>query len=47
MPVDNEISIVIRGLSAGDRVVVNGQSRLEPGARVAPKTKTANAAGGA
>jgi len=47
MPVDNEISIVTRGLSAGDRVVVNGQSRLEPGARVAPKTTTANAAGGA
>jgi multidrug efflux system membrane fusion protein len=47
MTVDNETSIVTHGVSAGERVVVNGQSRLEAGARVAPKTATANAAGGA
>ncbi len=48
--VNNDISVVTRGLSAGERVVVNGQSRLEAGARVAPKTATVNgksAAGGA
>jgi multidrug efflux system membrane fusion protein len=47
MTVNNALSIVTSGLSAGERVVVNGQSRLEPGARVAPKTVTAGAAGGA
>ena len=47
MTVDNETSIVTHGLAAGERVVVNGQSRLEAGARVAPKTATASAAGGA
>jgi membrane fusion protein, multidrug efflux system len=47
MPVNNEITIVTYGVSAGERIVVNGQSRLEPGSRVAPKTATASAAGGA
>jgi multidrug efflux system membrane fusion protein len=47
MPVNNEITIVTHGVSAGERIVVNGQSRLEPGSRVAPKTATASAADGA
>jgi membrane fusion protein, multidrug efflux system len=44
LSVNNDITIVTHGLAAGERVVVNGQSRLEPGSRVAPKTATANAA---
>jgi membrane fusion protein, multidrug efflux system len=47
MPVNNEITIVTHGVSAGERIVVNGQSRLEPGSGVAPKTATASAADGA
>jgi membrane fusion protein, multidrug efflux system len=47
MSVNNEITIVTHGVSAGERIVVNGQSRLEPGSRVAPKTATASAADGA
>jgi membrane fusion protein, multidrug efflux system len=45
IPVDNKTTIVTSGLAAGETVVVNGQSRLEPGSRIAPKTDTANAAG--
>jgi membrane fusion protein, multidrug efflux system len=35
--VDDEISIASKGLAAGERVVVNGQSRLENGSHVAIK----------
>jgi membrane fusion protein, multidrug efflux system len=41
-----EFAIVDGGLSAGEQVVVNGQYRLQPGARVKPgpsATKTASA----
>jgi multidrug efflux system membrane fusion protein len=44
-PIDNDIAIVTHGVSAGERIVVNGQSRLEPGSKVA--AKAAPAAGGA
>lgn len=33
-PVDTEVAIADKGLAAGDHVVVNGQSRLQPAARV-------------
>jgi membrane fusion protein, multidrug efflux system len=45
IPVDNTTTIVTSGLAAGEKVVVNGQSRLEPGSRIVTKTDTANAAG--
>jgi membrane fusion protein, multidrug efflux system len=45
IPIDNNTTIVTSGLAAGEKVVINGQSRLEPGSRVAPKTQTANATG--
>ncbi len=44
IPIDNKTTIVTSGLATGEQVVVNGQSRLEPGARVATKTQTASAA---
>ena len=34
MPVDGNVTIVAKGLSPGERIVVDGQSRLEVGARV-------------
>jgi membrane fusion protein, multidrug efflux system len=37
-PVDTQVAIADNGLSAGDRVVVNGQSRLQPATRVDTKT---------
>jgi membrane fusion protein, multidrug efflux system len=37
MSVDNSTTIVTKGLAAGDRVVVNGQSRLQPGTHVEAK----------
>jgi multidrug efflux system membrane fusion protein len=40
-PVNNDISIVTHGLSADERIVVNGQSRLEPGSKVAAKATPA------
>ena len=43
--IDNKTTIVTNGLAAGETVVVNGQSRLEPGSRIAPKTETASAEG--
>jgi membrane fusion protein, multidrug efflux system len=43
--IDSNTTIVTNGLAAGEKVVVNGQSRLEPGSRVVPKTDTADAAG--
>jgi membrane fusion protein, multidrug efflux system len=43
MPVDENLTIVTKGLSPGDRVVVDGQSRLESGAPVAPRSRQAAA----
>jgi multidrug efflux pump subunit AcrA (membrane-fusion protein) len=36
-PIDENVTIVDKGLSPDERVVVNGQSRLEAGARVEPR----------
>src|SRR5499426_1950003 len=45
-PIGNEVAIVTRGLNEGERVVVNGQYRLQPGSRVDAKTgATASAPG--
>jgi multidrug efflux system membrane fusion protein len=38
-PVDENIAIVAKGLSPDERVVVDGQSRLEAGARVEPRSQ--------
>src|SRR5262249_20224524 len=38
-PVDEKVTIVTSGLAAGERVVVNGQSRLQPGSRVDAKSQ--------
>jgi multidrug efflux system membrane fusion protein len=46
MPVDENLTIVTKGLSPGDRVVVDGQSRLESGAPVAPRSQQAAATPG-
>jgi membrane fusion protein, multidrug efflux system len=43
--VDTTTTVVTTGLAAGEKVVVNGQSRLEPGSRITTKTQTANGAG--
>jgi multidrug efflux system membrane fusion protein len=40
-PVSNDITIVTKGVAAGERVVVNGQYRLEAGSRVDAKTEVA------
>ncbi len=37
-PAQNGLRVVTRGLSAGERIVVNGLQHARPGARVAPKT---------
>src|SRR5581483_8225984 len=37
MPVDNNTTIVSKGLSAGEEVVVNGQHRLQVGSRIDAK----------
>ena len=34
MPVDNNVTIVTKGVTAGERVVVNGQYQLQPGSPV-------------
>jgi multidrug efflux system membrane fusion protein len=34
IPIDASTTIVTKGLAAGERVVVNGQSRLQPGSKV-------------
>jgi multidrug efflux system membrane fusion protein len=39
--VNDEVAIVTKGLSPDERVVVNGQYRLQPGSRVEPKTEQA------
>jgi multidrug efflux system membrane fusion protein len=41
--IQGELAILTKGVSAGDRVVTDGQNQLRPGAKVAPK----GAAGGA
>ena len=46
MPVNNDTAIVTKGIAAGERVVVNGQYRLDVGSRVDAKMQQA-AAGGA
>jgi membrane fusion protein, multidrug efflux system len=40
-PVDNDVAIVTKGVAAGERVVVNGQYRLEAGSRVDAKAEAA------
>ena len=41
MPVDNNITIVTKGVAASERVVVDGQYRLDIGTRVDAKTQAA------
>ena len=36
---DNDTAIVTKGVTAGDKVVVNGQYRLDIGSRVDAKTQ--------
>jgi multidrug efflux system membrane fusion protein len=38
-PINDDIVIVSKGLEAGERVVVNGQYRVQPGAKVDAKTE--------
>jgi multidrug efflux system membrane fusion protein len=40
-PVNDDVAIVTKGLSPDERVVVNGQYRLQPGSRVDAKTEQA------
>jgi multidrug efflux system membrane fusion protein len=44
MPIDSDITIVTKGLTVGERVVVNGQYRLQAGTRVESKSGQASAA---
>jgi hypothetical protein len=39
MPINNDIAIVTKGIEVGERVVVNGQYRLDVGSRVDAKTQ--------
>ena len=39
--VNNDVTIVTKGVAASERVVVNGQYRLDPGSRVDAKTQAA------
>ena len=41
-----DVSIVTRGLNGGERVVVNGQYRLQPGTHVDAKAAAAAVAAG-
>ncbi len=41
MPVNNDLTIVTKGVSAGEKIVVNGQYRLDAGSRVDAKTQAA------
>jgi multidrug efflux system membrane fusion protein len=41
MPVNNDVTIVTKGVEAGERVVVNGQFRLDVGTHVDAKTQAA------
>jgi membrane fusion protein, multidrug efflux system len=45
-PIDDTVTIVANGLSPDERVVVNGQNRLEAGARVEPRSRQAGNAPG-
>jgi membrane fusion protein, multidrug efflux system len=45
MPVNNDTAIVTKGITAGERVVVNGQYRLDVGSRVDAKMQQATAGG--
>jgi len=40
-PADDTVTIVTKGLSPGERIVVEGQSRLEAGTRVEPRSRQA------
>src|SRR5215813_9380812 len=42
VPIDSDITIVSKGLSVGERVVVNGQYRLQAGSHVETKTDQAS-----
>jgi multidrug efflux system membrane fusion protein len=42
LPIDNDITIVTKGLTVGEQVVVNGQYRLQAGTRVETKTDQAS-----
>jgi len=42
VPIDSDITIVTKGLTVGERVVVNGQYRLQAGTRVESKTEQAS-----
>ncbi len=42
VPIDRDITIATKGLSVGERVVVNGQYRLQAGTRVESKTDQAS-----
>jgi multidrug efflux system membrane fusion protein len=47
-PVSDDVTIVTKGLTAGEKVVVNGQYRLQPGSPVDAKTaQVSNASSGA
>src|SRR5215470_9652547 len=41
-PIDSDITIVTKGLTVGERVVVNGQYRLQAGSRVETKSEQAS-----
>jgi membrane fusion protein, multidrug efflux system len=42
VPIDSDITIVTKGLTAGEHVVVNGQYRLQAGSHVEAKTEQAS-----
>ena len=42
--VENDVAEISKGLATGDRIVVDGQYRLDAGSRVNPQTPTASAA---
>src|SRR5262249_24621471 len=42
VPIDSDITIVTKGLTVGEQVVVNGQYRLQAGSHVETKTDQAN-----
>ena len=42
VPIDSDITIVTKGLTVGEQVVVNGQYRLQAGTRVETKTNEAS-----
>jgi multidrug efflux system membrane fusion protein len=44
-PTQNGVTIINSGVSSGDQVVVNGQSRLRPGSHVAPHSAPASGSG--